>query len=205
MNWYKQSKFDWSGLVKGFGIGAIAALAALWGISQLELRNIYEREPEKVINKLEEVKNETNFQTFEPQEIEEPVNLETNNINLDKIVQIESSGGINNWNKNSRARGPYQFLERTWNEIVGKMGTNWDWWNGSMDIDKSRQVADYYFNKEIPRLLNYFKIPDTIETRIASYDWGIGNLKNTYEEYGEKWLENAPQETKDYIVKYRGL
>jgi len=57
-------------------------------------------------------------------------------------------------------------------------------------------------NTNIPRMLSYFNIPDTIETRLAAYNWGIGNLKKSYAKHGNDWINYAPQETQNYISKY---
>jgi hypothetical protein len=79
-----------------------------------------------------------------------------------------------------------------------------DWWNGSMDIEKSRVVADYYYNTRIPQMLNTYGIEDNINTRIAAYNWGIGYLLNAWKQYGQDWLNYAPKETQNYIKTYRG-
>ena len=72
-----------------------------------------------------------------------------------------------------------------------------------MDYEKSRQIADYYLNTEIPRLLKSFNIPDNIETRLGAYNWGVGNIKKLWAKYGEDWLKYSPTETQNYIVKYK--
>ena len=107
------------------------------------------------------------------------------------------------------SRGHFQFMKKTWDEMVKRMGKNWDWWTGSMDYEKSKQVADYYLNKRIPQMLDYYKIPDSIDNRLMAYNWGIGNVEKLYKmeknvgdikDLTERYL---PQETKDYIIKYR--
>jgi len=138
-------------------------------------------------------------------EITAPIVNKETKIDLDKIWFIESSRGKNLWNKKSRARGHYQFIESTWNECVGKMGKDWDWWTCSMDKEKSEQVSNYYYNTEIPRLLKYYKIDDSIETRIACYDWGIGHLNKNWKKYKNKWVEHTKEETKKYIRDYHNL
>ena len=151
-------------------------------------------------NKNTELDKETNdflVKVVVDKEITSPI------IDLDAIWFIESSNGKNLWNKKSRARGHYQFLETTWNECIGKIEVDWDWWTCSMDRYKSRLVADYYYNIEIPRLLKHYNIDDNINTRIACYSWGIGHLNKNWKLYNNKWLEFAPDETKKYIEKYR--
>ena len=60
-------------------------------------------------------------------------------------------------------------------------------------------------NVEIPRLLKSFNLPDTVETRLSCYNWGIGNIKKAYEKYGDDWQDALPQETKGYLMKYNKL
>ena len=51
----------------------------------------------------------------------------------------------------------------------------------------------------IPRMLNVYKIPDTGETRIGAYNWGIKPVKENYRAYGDDWVDHAPQDTQNYI------
>ena len=53
-------------------------------------------------------------------------------------------------------------------------------------------------------MLNAYNIPDTVETRLGAYDWGIGVLRQSWNKYGENWLQEAPSETQDYMVRYKG-
>ena len=115
-------------------------------------------------------------------------------VDLEKIAQIESSNNPKAINKSSGARGLYQFMQPTWEEVVKKMGKSWTW-DDAFDGEKSKEVADYYFNREIPRLLQHYNLEDTIENRLAAYNWGIGNLSR-------QGIEKAPQETTNYIAKY---
>jgi soluble lytic murein transglycosylase-like protein len=54
-------------------------------------------------------------------------------------------------------------------------------------------VADWYMNTRIPEMLDYFEIEDTIDNRLAAYNFGIGNVKNK---------KALPKETRNYIKKY---
>jgi membrane-bound lytic murein transglycosylase MltF len=88
---------------------------------------------------------------------------------------------------------------------MGKAGDpEWSWGQGRFDKEKNVAVGSYYMNVEIPRLLKSFQVPDSVETRLAAYNWGIGGVHKAYKRLGDKWLSAAPQETKDYIRKYRG-
>jgi len=118
-------------------------------------------------------------------------------IDMNKIAEIESSNVPDVRDSSRGARGLCQIIRCTWEEMVIKLGKDWSW-EEAHDPEKNKIIANYYLNIEIPRLLKHFGLVDTIENRLASYNWGIGNLKN-------KGLENAPQETLDYIEKYKSL
>jgi hypothetical protein len=83
------------------------------------------------------------------------------------------------------------------------LGKKWEWGTGALDYNKSKEVASYYFNKKIPSMLREESIPDTLETRLAAYNWGIGHLSDSYKKYKDKWIKKAPSETKNYITKYK--
>jgi len=96
MNWYKQAQFDWNEVVKGFGMTVILGLAAWWGISALEVKNEFEKNPEKVIEKLEEVKNNPNIGNFGIEEKKEDIIDNTNNyLNDTKEMIIRHEGKEN--------------------------------------------------------------------------------------------------------------
>jgi len=124
--------------------------------------------------------------------VEQPV--KDVSIDMNKIGQIESSNNPKAENKRSGARGLCQIVKSTWLETTKKMGVMWSW-DSAFNEEANKKVADYYMNKEIPRLLRYYKIDDTIENRLAAYNWGAGNLSR-------KGIEKAPQETVNYIEKY---
>jgi len=116
-------------------------------------------------------------------------------VDMKKIVSIESSNNPKAENERSGARGLTQIMKSTWEEIVQKMGEDWSW-DEAFDREKNLAVGTYYMNVEIPRLLKHYGIADTIENRLAAYDWGVGNLQKN------EW-NDAPQETVNYIKKYR--
>ena len=82
------------------------------------------------------------------------------------------------------------------------MGKDWDWYNDSMDYEKSKAVADYYLNKRIPQMLDYYDITDNVDNRLGAYNWGIGVLLKKWKEFGEDWKQYAPEETQGYLTKY---
>ena len=60
---------------------------------------------------------------------------------LDRLAQVESSGGKNNINPQSGAMGPYQFMPSTV-AMLQKQGVNFN----PMDPQQSRAAADYYLS-----------------------------------------------------------
>lgn len=43
------------------------------------------------------------------------------------------------------------------------------------------------------------------EKALAAYNYGPRNVRNLEAKYGENWLANAPQETKDYVFQLLGI
>lgn len=127
-------------------------------------------------------------------------------IDVNKIISIESNGNSQAVNNGSGASGAMQIMAPTWKEIVNKLGhgsePDWSFEQGKFDKAKNIAVGSYYMNVEIPRLLKSFSVPDTVETRLAAYNWGISGLQNAYQSKGDQWLTAAPQETQDYVKKY---
>lgn len=118
-------------------------------------------------------------------------------IDMDKVASIESSNNPDTPDSPAGARGWFQIMRPTWEEMVSKMGEDWSW-EEAHDAEKNKAVATYYFNEEIPRLLKHYNIEDTVENRLAANNWGVGNLNRL-------GIDKAPQETIDYIEKYRNL
>ena len=113
-------------------------------------------------------------------------------IDLDRIAQIESSGKDDAVGDNGLALGRFQIhspVVKEYNAYTGSKLKHKDMLNG----ETASIVADWYLNKRIPQMLNYFKIPDTLENRIISYNAGIGTLTNE---------KKIPKTTSDYIKKY---
>ena len=123
------------------------------------------------------------------------------NIDIEKIIHLES-GGRTGAVSPAGAVGLMQIMRPTWEEMAKKMKVNWPW-GDAKDPVKNRAVGIYYMNVEIPRLLKSFSIPDTTETRLAAYNWGIGNLLKAYREKDNQWMSLAPEETLNHITKYK--
>ena len=139
----------------------------------------------------------TTTPTYSTSKNEIPTNSK---IDINKIISIESHGRSNAVS-NKGARGIMQIMPDTWNELVKKMGKSY----ATADINdpiKNKEVGTYYLNIEIPKLLKSANIPVNTKTILAAYNWGVGNLKNSWQKHGENWDKFAPLETKNYIYKY---
>lgn len=132
-----------------------------------------------------------------------PAENQTVSIDVKKIIQIESSGKANAQNA-SGAAGLMQVMPATWEDIANKIGKYQGFNKYKYNEKANVEIGSYYMNTEIPRLLKAFKLPDSVEMRLAAYNWGIGNVKKAYEAYGKDWVLQLPQETANYIKKYRG-
>lgn len=113
-------------------------------------------------------------------------------IDLDRIAQIESSGKDDAVGDNGLALGRFQIhppVVKEFNSYTGSKLKHKD----MLNAEKSALVANWYLNERIPQMLNYFKIPDTLENRIISYNAGIATLTK-----GKK----VPDITSNYIKKY---
>lgn len=230
----KEAEWQWSRFFRYFGGTVLLGAAALAGMSLTQLQKLYAENPNQAVAIVHEYQKQQPSNTMEgktyspapnanvqpsaqqnPQPQPPPVQQNTQpqqpqaspSINLTKIYEIESSSGKNPSIKKPNkagALGHFQFLKETWDECVSLMGKKWSWKKGALDFNKSKQVANFYFNKRIPDLLKSFQIPDTIETRLAAYNWGIGSLNQAYKKHGDNWINHTNQETSQYIKLYLG-
>lgn len=103
---------------------------------------------------------------------------------LRSVAATESGGdpyAVGPETKSGRARGPFQFVPGTANE----MGLKGDDVN---DPHKSSEAAAKYLRQLLDQT------GGDLNAAIAAYNWGIGNVK-------KKGLENAPEETRNYVPK----
>jgi len=106
---------------------------------------------------------------------------------LDAIIQVESSGNPLATSAMD-ARGLMQITEPALKDY-NTYHTDTYTMDDMYDEAKNKAVGGWYYNKQIPKYLKHFKIKDTTENRLWSYNAGIGNVVK-----GIK-----PQETIDYI------
>ena len=119
-------------------------------------------------------------------------------VNIERIIIIESSGNPYALNERSGARGLMQITPiclKEWNNENLDKYTLDDLYNPVIN----KRIGTWYMNEKIPTYLWAYNIKDTIENRLIAYNWGIGNLRN----YVNGKLKNLPYETKRYIKKYR--
>ena len=114
-------------------------------------------------------------------------------IDMHKIMMIESSGDPLAHNVNSGARGLFQITKICLTEYNNfhpkhKFTSN-DLWNPV----KNTQVATWYLRQRIPQMLRYFKKPVSIRNIIISYNAGILYVVKN---------KPLPRETINYIKKY---
>jgi len=129
---------------------------------------------------------------------ERPVEL-----NYDAIEQIESSGNPRAYNRNSGARGLRQITPivlKEWNQLHPNEQYSLE---DLFDARINRKIGNWYLEERIPYYLKYYGLEDNVENRLASYNWGIGNVKRI----GgiRKNMDMLPRETRNYIEKYKQL
>lgn len=126
-------------------------------------------------------------------------NVVAEDIDITRIIQIESSGNPAAYNKRSKAIGLCQIRScvlADWNRLHPRETYL------TVELYKpevNKKIGSWYINKQIPIYLKYYKIPDTTKNRLIAYNFGIGNLMKYLR--GDRKL---PKETRDYIKKYKG-
>lgn len=111
-------------------------------------------------------------------------------INLDAIMRIESEGNPLVYNKRSGAVGLYQITPiclRHYNEVHKTAFIMAELYEPA----KNKAVAVWYFGWLAERLTS-------VDDILIAYNFGIGNLRKY-----KKGLVKLPDETRDYLTKYR--
>lgn len=120
---------------------------------------------------------------------------------MQAIKTIESDGNPYAFNSRTKCYGLYQISEICLQDFNQTRQTNYlpeDLFNPSIN----EMVASWYF-KEVDRMLDFYEIPVSITTVIASYNWGIGNVVEWYR--NGAIFKELPQETQRYIQKYQEI
>lgn len=122
-----------------------------------------------------------------------------NDIITDKIINIESAGNPNAYNKRSGAMGLMQIMPNgalaDWNTINRDSRHTPDQMN---DPQINSKIGTWYLNERIPQMMQSMNLPDSVDNRLIAYNAGIGNLRKILA--GKMQM---PKETSDYIKKYR--
>ncbi len=119
---------------------------------------------------------------------------------LSALIDTESSNDPNAFNEKSGARGLTQLRQIAWDDLVEHFPERYAGLDFKRDMFKPEiaiQAGRDYITI-IRRYLRNYGMPETMDNILAAYNWGIGNLR-------KQGLENAPQQTKDYIEKIRHL
>lgn len=116
-------------------------------------------------------------------------------IDMHKIMMIESSGNPKAYNKNSEASGLFQITPICLKEYNNYHPSRTYRMSDMFNESANREVATWYLTKRIPQMLRYYKKPVTVNNILISYNAGIGYVVS-----GGK----LPKETVNYIKKYRG-
>jgi len=103
--------------------------------------------------------------------------------------------------------------ESTWNPLAvspaGAMGLGqfmpetWaDWGDGKdpFDPEASLDAAARYL-RWIRQWLTSQGVPNGWDYVLASYNAGIGTVRNAYRNHGAGWFDVMPKETRDYVAK----
>ena len=116
-------------------------------------------------------------------------------IDLDAVMQIESSHNPSAYNKNTQATGLMQITPvclAEWNNYHPNSPYSMlSMKNPQMNM----RVGNWYLNQRIPQMLEYYRLPVTVDNILIAYNGGINCVV--------KW--KVYEETRDYLVKYKKL
>jgi len=118
-------------------------------------------------------------------------------IDLAIIALIESGGYEHAYNVKTKAYGLYQIRKCVVDDfnkahkasLTVKM---------MMTKEFAERVAGWYLNEQIPKYLKSAGLPDTLNNRLACWNWGFGNVRRA-----SKTREELPLETRKFIIKYQ--
>ncbi|MCX4137907.1 hypothetical protein M0D68_06910 [Paraburkholderia sp. SEWSISQ10-3 4] len=104
---------------------------------------------------------------------------------LDGVWGAETSWGANNRTSGAGAKGNFQMLDGTAKQYGVTIGSF-----ASESDGAARMYRDLL-------KVNH----GDVGKALAGYNWGQGNLNEDIKAHGDKWLDFAPKETRDYIAK----
>lgn len=113
-------------------------------------------------------------------------------IDLARIMAIESGGDIFAFNPRTSATGPYQITPICLKDYNEHGDGGHYYMIDLADVQISKRIAYWYINTRIPSLLGAFGVPDGVDTRLWAYNGGIKAVKRGF----------MAKETRDYIERY---
>lgn len=124
-----------------------------------------------------------------------------NTIDLDAIRYIESKDCLQMYGDNGTALGCYQIRPPALQDFNARNTEGARYEHREMlEERKGRHVADVYINEIIPRYLDRWQIPDTLEHRIIAYNRGPNRFKGWYRSGGD--YSALPKTTRKYLTEY---
>lgn len=108
---------------------------------------------------------------------------------LDSVWAQESSRGSNRGNSSAGARGHFQFMPATRQEMMRNHGI--DPW--SNDPEVAARAAAIYLRNETQRF------DGDLAKGLAAYNAGGGNVRRAERNGGANWLASLPSETRKYV------
>lgn len=127
-----------------------------------------------------------------------PIPCPAEEVNINIVIQIESNGNPNAYNKKSGAIGLMQITPIVLEEYNKRKCHPKLYHILTEDLylpEVNSRVGSWYLNTRIPQMLKTYEISDTIDNRLWAYNAGIGRVKQ-----GIK-----PRETRRYIERYHKL
>ena len=115
---------------------------------------------------------------------------------INALISIESANNPLAHNKKTGGRGLTQITPRAWQDLVRCFPEKYHHLNYPRDIFSPiiARAAGSDYLRIIKRYLKKKDIPVTVDTVIAAYNWGIGNLSR-------RGVPRMPRETRKYIKK----
>jgi len=114
---------------------------------------------------------------------------------LDALIQVESNWNTNAVNTKSGATGLGQITPPALNDF-NTLNKEKYTMEDMKDPQKNMRVTNWYLYDRIPQMLKHYNIPLTLQNILASYNFGIGNVKK-----GKAF----PEETQNYIKNITAL
>lgn len=113
------------------------------------------------------------------------------NINIDKIISIESAGNAKAFNRHSQARGLCQITPiclKDYNQFHKVKYSTSDLFTPQINI----QIAQWYLNVRIPQMLRHYNRTVSVRNILICYNAGIQKVISG----------KLPDETRKYISRY---